>query len=69
MRNWVPAGSIRVDLRSYACALALVVGALTTQPLLGQLKMETSTGDTTETLWTINDFKTSTRSTLTMSPN
>ena len=36
MRNWVPAGSIRVDLRSYACALALVAGALTTHPLLGQ---------------------------------
>ena len=27
MRNWVPAGSIRVDLLSYACALALLLGA------------------------------------------
>jgi quinohemoprotein ethanol dehydrogenase len=36
MRNWVPAGSIRVDLRSYACALALLACALVTHPLLGQ---------------------------------
>jgi glucose dehydrogenase len=36
MRNWVPAGSSCVDLRSYACALSLLVGALTTHPLLGQ---------------------------------
>lgn len=27
MRNWVPAGSIRVDLLSYACALPLLLGA------------------------------------------
>jgi quinohemoprotein ethanol dehydrogenase len=27
MKNWTPAGSIRVDLLSYACALALLLGA------------------------------------------
>jgi quinohemoprotein ethanol dehydrogenase len=27
MRNWVPAGSIRVDLLGYSCALALLMGA------------------------------------------
>src|SRR5580692_5770027 len=27
MRNWIPAGSIRVDLLSYACTLALLLGA------------------------------------------
>jgi quinohemoprotein ethanol dehydrogenase len=27
MRNWIPAGSIRVDLLSYACVLVLLLGA------------------------------------------
>jgi glucose dehydrogenase len=27
MRNWVPTGSTRVDLLSYGCALALLLGA------------------------------------------